>query len=93
MIDKKILFGGASILTVGVIIYLISSMSMPVGVPGMTEEETLELLMAQEEAENINTLSGIMVGIGFLLILISFGARKRRKRDDKGIKTIEKKPA
>jgi hypothetical protein len=35
-------------------------------------------------------LSGIVAGIGFLLVLISFGARRKRKG---GVKTIEKKPA
>jgi hypothetical protein len=38
----------------------------------------------------MNALAGILIGIGFLLVLISFGARRKRKD---GTKKIEKKPA
>jgi hypothetical protein len=34
-------------------------------------------------------LAGILIGIGFMLILISFGARRRK---GEGTKKIEKKP-
>jgi hypothetical protein len=92
LIDKRILAGGVALLVVGFTIYFVSSASMPVGTTGMTEDETLELLIAQQENEDVNNLAGIMIGVGFLLILVSFGAR-RKKRDKKGIKKIEKKPA
>jgi hypothetical protein len=47
------------------------------------------LLLAERENSDYRTLSGILIGIGFLLILISFGARRKRKG---GAKKIEKKP-
>ncbi|KAG2480124.1 MAG: hypothetical protein NPMRth3_640001 [Nitrosopumilales archaeon] len=56
----------------------------------MTEEETLDLLIRQQENQGMNNLSGILMGIGFLLVLISFGARRKRKG---GVKKVEKKPA
>ncbi len=63
---------------------------MSLGVPGMTEEETLDLLLSQQQNQDMNTLTGILMGVGFLLVLISFGARRKRKG---GAKKLEKKPA
>ncbi len=63
---------------------------MPLGVPEMTEEETLDLLLSQQQNQDMNTLTGILMGVGFLLVLISFGARRKRKG---GAKKLEKKPA
>ena len=62
----------------------------PIGREGMTDEEIVEFLTQERENEDFTTLAGILVGIGFLLILISFGARKKRKG---GAKKTEKKPA
>ena len=75
---------------VGISISLYLNAIMPVGTPGMTEEETLDLLLKQQESQDMNALSGILIGGGFLLVLISFGARRKRKS---GPKKIEKKPA
>jgi len=55
----------------------------------MSEEEVIDLLIAEDQNQAYQMLSGILVGIGFLLVLISFGAR--RKRDSATRK--EKKPA
>ena len=55
----------------------------------MTDEEIAEFLIEERENEDYTTLSGILVGVGFLLILISFGARRKRKG---GAKKTEKKP-
>jgi len=45
-------------------------------------------MIAQQEIQDFNTLSGILIGIGFLLVLISFGARRRKG----STKKEEKKP-
>lgn len=63
---------------------------MPVGHAGMTEEEALDLEMRQRESQDWNTLAGILVGIGFLLVLVSFGTRRRHRGSSK---KEEKKPA
>ncbi len=76
-------------LVVGILISLYLNSIIPLGTPGMTETETLELLLKQQENEDMNTLTGILIGIGFLLVLISFGARRKRKD---GLKKVEKKP-
>ena len=62
----------------------------PVGREGMTDDEIAAFLIEEQENQDYTTLAGIMIGIGFLLILISFGARKKKKG---GAKRTEKKPA
>ena len=90
LFDKKIFSGGIAMLVVGIVLTSVLASTMPVGHSGMTEEEALDLKMKQRENQDLNTLAGILVGIGFLLILISFGTRRRRRG---GAKKIEKKPA
>lgn len=74
---------------IGISFSLYLNAIVPVGTTGMTEEETFDLLIAQQENQDYNTLAGILIGIGFMLVLISFGARRKRKD---GAKKIEKKP-
>ena len=89
LVDKKILIPGIIMVAVGVSISLYLNSVIPVGTPGMTDEETLDLLIKQQENQDSNTLAGILIGIGFMLVLISFGARRKRKG---GVKKVEKKP-
>ncbi|MCV0367477.1 MAG: hypothetical protein K5798_09495 [Nitrosopumilus sp.] len=89
LVDRKILAGGLAMIIVGIILVVNISAAMPAGQAGMTEEEAVDLLIAQQENQDYNTLAGILIGIGFLLVLISFGAR--RKKDS--AKRKEKKPA
>ena len=64
------------------------NLTMPIGHAGMTNEEIIDLMMKQKENQEKNTLVGILIGIGFMLILISFGARRRKGSPKKE----EKKP-
>ena len=73
----------------GIVILLYLTESAPIGKSGMTEDEKLNLLLAEQENSDYRTLVGILIGFGFLLVLISFGARRKRKG---GAKKIEKKP-
>ena len=88
LIDKKILAGGIAMIVAGIILTVAISES-PAGQPGMTEEEIIDLMVAEDENQAFELLSGILIGIGFLLVLISFGAR--RKKDS--AKRKEKKTA
>ena len=81
--------GGVLMIIVGITISWYLTETTPIGKAGMTEEEKINLLFAERENSDYRTLSGILIGIGFLLILISFGARRKRKDDTK---KIEKKP-
>jgi len=89
LVNKKMLVGGLAMVIVGIILTVNINAAMPTGQTGMSEEEIIDLLIAQQETKDYNTLSGILIGIGFLLVLISFGAR--RKKDS--AKKEEKKPA
>jgi len=88
LVDKKILVGGIVLLAIGILISINVNSSIPAGQSGMSEEETIDLMIAQQENQDHNTLSGILMGLGFLLILISFGARRKKNT----AKRQEKKP-
>tara|TARA_B100001750_G_scaffold76828_1_gene60960 strand:+ start:75 stop:335 length:261 start_codon:yes stop_codon:yes gene_type:complete len=81
--------GGLAMIIFGVVITFYLTETSPVGRAGMTEDQTLDLLIAEQENSDYRTLSGILIGIGFLLVLISFGARRKRGT---GAKKTEKKP-
>ena len=90
LVNKKMLIGGLAMVIVGIILTVNINATMPVGQTGMSEEEVIDLLIAQQETKDYNTLSGILIGIGFLLVLISFGARRKKgnvKKEEK--KTVE----
>ena len=80
---------GILMIVVGIIITSYLEEITPVGESGMTPDEKLNLIMAERENADYKTLSGILIGIGFLLLLISFGARRKR---GSGAKKTEKKP-
>jgi len=88
LIDKKIFTGGIVMLVVGIVIIINLNATMPAGQSGMTEEEIIDLMTKQQENKDMNTLAGILIGVGFMLILISFGSRRRKGSPKKE----EKKP-
>lgn len=79
LVDKKILFGGIALFVVGTSLLIYLNAFTPVGRGGMSEQEQLDFLIAEQENQDLKTLSSILMGLGFLLILISFGARRKRK--------------
>ena len=83
------LLGGLAMVIAGIILTVSISASMPAGQVGMSEEEVFDLMVAQQEIQDYNTLLGILIGVGFLLVLISFGARRRKG----SVKKVEKKSA
>ena len=83
------MIAGVIMIIAGTVISLYLTETTPIGKAGMTEDEKINLLLAERENSDYRTLSGILIGFGFLLVLISFGARRKRKG---GTKKIEKKP-
>ena len=77
-------------IVVGLALLAILNLSVPAGQAGMTEEEIIDLLTKEQENKDMNTLASILTGVGFLLVLISFGARRKSKES---AKKEEKKPA
>ena len=88
LVNKKMLVGGMLMIIVGLVLTISINAAIPIGQAGMTEEEVIDLLIAEQENEDYNTLAGILFGLGFLLVLISFGARKKK---GKPTKQVEKK--
>ena len=80
---------GAVMIIVGFVASWYITESTPIGKTGMSEDEKLNLLIAERENSDYRLLSGILIGFGFLLVIISFGTRRKRKG---GAKKIEKKP-
>ncbi len=89
LIDKRMMTIGMVMIIVGFSISWYLTESTPIGKTGMTEDEKLNLLIAERENSDYRLLSGILIGFGFLVLLVSFGARRKRKG---GAKKIEKKP-
>lgn len=89
LVDKKILGGGLVMLVVGMALLLSINSSIPAGNSEMTEEEIIDLIIKEQENKDMNILASILTGVGFLLVLISFGARKKTKGS---AKKEEKKP-
>ena len=84
------MIAGILMIGVGIIITSYLNFMTPMGEAGMTEDEVLDFLTAERENADYKTLSGILIGFGFLLVLISFGARRKRKGS---AEKIEKKPS
>ena len=90
LIDKRMMVIGVVMIIAGFSISWYLTESTPIGKTGMTEDEKINLLLAERENSDYRTLSGILIGFGFLLVLISFGARRKREG---GTKKVEKKPS
>ena len=90
LIDKRMLIGGAVMIIIGISITWYLAETAPIGKANMTDDEKLDLILAERENSDFRLLSGILIGFRFLLILISFGARRKRKGS---AKKIEKKPS
>ena len=86
LVDKKILAGGMSMVSVGLVLLFYLNSTSPIGQTDMTQAQIDNLLTKQQENKNYSNLAGMISGVGFLLVLISFGARKRKG----GTKAIEK---
>jgi hypothetical protein len=86
LVDKKILAGGIAMVSVGLTLLLYLNSIAPIGQADMTPAQADDLTTKQRENKDYSNLAGMLVGVGFLLVLISFGARKKKG----GTKAIEK---
>jgi hypothetical protein len=77
--DKRAFFTGIGILAVGITISLYLNANVPVGKAGMTEEETLKLYQDEATYTSVYTLFQIIAGLGFFILLISLGLKRKQK--------------
>jgi len=89
LIVKRMIIVCIVMIIAGFAILLYLTEVTPLGTAGLSDDENINLLLAERENSDYRTLSGILIGFGFLLMLISFGARRKRKG---GAEKIEKKP-
>jgi len=89
-VDKRIFSLGIALLISGIIIRLYLNSTYPVGRSGMSEQETLLLLQNQATNQALSELFSIIAALGFFILLISFGLK--RKKGDAGKIIIQKPP-
>ena len=77
--DKRIFFAGIAILAFGIIISLYLYNNIPAGKPDMTEAETLQFYQDEATYTSLSTLFQIVAGLGFFLLLISIGLKRKQK--------------
>ena len=91
-IDAKFAIGGTIMIVIGIALSMHLDSVTPVGMHGMTDEEIEDLLFEQTIYGDVGKLVAILLGIGLLLILLSFGTKmpKRggKKNDDRDMKKI-----
>ena len=89
--DKRVFFAGIAILAAGITISQYLNSTIPLGKPGMTDAEQLQFYQDEATYTSLSTLFQIIAGLGFFILLISFGL-KRKQKGGTG-KTITQKPA
>ena len=62
---------GILMIAVGIAITAYLEETTPMGETGMTEDEIYDFLVKERENTDYKTLSGMLIGVGFLLLLIS----------------------
>jgi len=77
--DKRIFFLGIAILAVGITISLYLNSIIPLGKPGMTDAEQIQFYQDEATFTSLSTLFQIISGLGFFLLLISIGLKRKQK--------------
>lgn len=76
--DKRIFSAGIALLVGGIIARLYLNLTYPVGRSGMSEQETLLLLQNQATNQALSDLFSIIAALGFFILLISFGLKRKK---------------
>ena len=77
--DRRIFFAGIVTLAVGITISLYVNSIIPLGKPGMTDAEISQFYLDEATDTSLAMLFQIVAGIGFLLLIISFGLKRKQK--------------
>ncbi|MDE1811831.1 MAG: hypothetical protein KGH86_08195 [Thaumarchaeota archaeon] len=88
--DKRVFVLGIAMLAIGFSVYGYLNENAPTGKPDMTQDEIDALNQAEIVNAGLGNISAMVGGIGFFIVLISIGL-KRRKKDGTG-KPITQKP-
>ena len=74
-IDAKLAIGGAIIIAAGIVLSMHLDSTTPVGMHGMTDDEIEDLLFEQRISDDVGNLVAVLLGVGLLLLLLSFGTK------------------
>ena len=74
-IDARLAIGGTIMIIAGIALSIHLESTTPVGMHGMTNEEIDDLLFEQRISGDIGNLVAILLGVGLLLLLLSFGTK------------------
>ena len=89
--DKRVFALGIAMLVGGFAVYGYLNENVPTGRADMSDEETNALHEAEVINAGLSNIAGLVGGLGFFIVLISIGL-KRRKKGGEG-KSITQKPA
>lgn len=89
--DKRVFALGVAMLVGGFAVYGYLNENVPTGKADMSDEETNALHEAEVINAGLSNIAGLVGGLGFFILLISIGL-KRRKKGGEG-KTVTQKPA
>ena len=74
-IDARLAIGGTIMIIAGIALSIHLESTTPVGMHGMSNEEIDDLLFEQRISGDIGNLVAILLGVGLLLLLLSFGTK------------------
>ncbi len=79
--DKRLLILGLLLLIIGIYYSLYLYFSIPTVSEDMNQNDIDKLLLDQQVNKDLTSISVILIGVGFLLMLISFGNLKHKHRN------------
>ena len=68
---------GIVMIIAGIVILLYLTEVTPIGKAGMTDDEKINLLLAERENSDYRTLSGILIGFGFFIGVNQFWCKAK----------------
>lgn len=89
--DKRVFALGIAMLVSGFSVYGYLNENMPAGKADMSQDEINALQQAEVVNAGLGNIAGMIGGIGFFIVLISLGLKRKRKGGEG--KTVTQKPA
>ena len=78
-------------LAIGGVVWFYFNSTIPMATPGMSQDELNTFYQAESLNMGLRDISGMIAGIGFFIVLISVGLKRRQKG---GVgKPVTQKPA
>ncbi len=77
--DKRVFILGVSMLAIGGVSWFYFNSNTPMATSGMTQDQTTQFEQDEVVNTGLQNISGMVAGIGFFIVLISVGLRRRKK--------------